>query len=319
VADDVAQRARHEEVLLLETQCLPGLGLIAGVQDLRDVLGVDFLLDGAAEVPLIEIVQVEVLRGPRSPEAQRVHGVSLVPHDERVVRDAEDGARGQPAHPWIPVDVRARLCASAQGHHLHVLRAWQLPRVPAVQPVIVPLDLMPVLDALFEDSEVVADPVADGGQAERGQRVHEAGGAAEAAVAEARVPLLVEDVPEVEAALRGDRLRHSVQPEVQKAQAQAASGQELRREIVDALHVLLVVCALRGQPPVYQPIAHGVGQRLIEIGRRRLARLLRARIEKMVEHGAPDGFGIHPRARARPQRSWRAGTHERLMRHGARR
>ena len=91
-ADDVGDRAGDEEVLLLEPQRLALLALVVGVEDLGDVLGVDLLLDGAPEVPFVEELQVEVARGARRPEAQRVRGVGPVADDERVVGQPDDGA-----------------------------------------------------------------------------------------------------------------------------------------------------------------------------------------------------------------------------------
>ena len=81
-ADDVPDRARNEEILLFETQAPAILGVIVGIQDLGDVLGVDLLLDRAQKVAVIEILQVEFARRPSGPQPQRIDRVGLVTHDE---------------------------------------------------------------------------------------------------------------------------------------------------------------------------------------------------------------------------------------------
>jgi hypothetical protein len=57
--DHVLQRARHEEVLLLEAQPLAPHELVVRVEDLGDVLGVHLLVHGAPVVPLVEGLEVE--------------------------------------------------------------------------------------------------------------------------------------------------------------------------------------------------------------------------------------------------------------------
>ena len=89
-----------------------------------------------------------------------------------------------------------QLDVAAEADGLRVLVARQLPGVAELQPVVVLLDLPAVLDLLLEDAEVVADAVADGGQLQRGQRVHEAGRQPpQAAVAEARIALASSTCP----------------------------------------------------------------------------------------------------------------------------
>ena len=170
----------------------------------------------------------------------------------------------------------AHLGAAAEAHDLRVLHGAAAPTgCRTAASCRGSSTWLAVLDALLEDAEVVADAVADRGQRQRRQRVHEAGRQpAQAAVAQARVALLIEHVVEIAASRSAASASAvSVQAQVQQAQAQAAPGQELRRQIVGALDVALVVGALRGEPAVHQPIAHGVGQRLVQIARRGLAQI----------------------------------------------
>ena len=83
---------------------------------------------------------------------------------------------------------------------LHLLvRAGDLPRVRAAQPVVGLLVLPAVLDRLPEDAVLVAQTVAHGGKLHRRHRVEEAGGQApEPAVAQAGVGLLFKQIEPVE-------------------------------------------------------------------------------------------------------------------------
>ena len=229
----------------------------------------------------------------RRPEPQRVRRVVAVADDERVVGQADDRWRVDPVGAQAAVAIVLEHDAPAEAHGLRVLVARQLPGVAELQPVVVLLDLAAAVDLLLEHAEVVADAVADGGQLQRGERVHEAGREpAEAAVAEAGIALALQDLAEIEAVVGRQRQRRFVEVHVHQAEAEAAPGQELRRQVADALHVALDVRALRGQPAVDQPIADGVRERVIEVERRGVADLLRAGVDDVLDdRGAKVGVG----------------------------
>ena len=323
--DDVGDRAGDEEVLLLEAQLLPLLALIVRVEDLRYVLGVYLLLDRAPEVPLVEELQIEVAGRARRPQAQGIGGVGAVPHDERVVGDADDRAGVDPRRPRPSLPVLVEDDPAAETNRLRVLVPGQLPGVAELEPVVVLLELAATLYLLLEHPEVVADAVADRGQLQRRERIHEAGGQApEAAVAEPRIPLALEDLAEIEAVIRGQGHRGVVQIHVHQAQAKAPAGEELGGEVADPLDVLLEVRPLRGQPAVDQPIAHRVRERMIEVERRGVANLLRKGVDHVSGHGGPEVRGVRARPpaardRARPPRSrlpFERGLGTRGDRHG---
>ena len=102
----------HEEVLLLEPQLLAHHGEVVRVEDLRDVLGEVLVLDRREVVAGVEVGEVELLRGARAPEAQRVH---------RVVAEARRSARrracrGRGARrPSAPGAARARRRRARSG------------------------------------------------------------------------------------------------------------------------------------------------------------------------------------------------------------
>jgi hypothetical protein len=69
--------------------------------------------------------------------------------------------------------------------------------------VIPVLDLLAALDPLLEDAVLVADAVADRGQLQRGERVHEARGEpAEAAVAEPGIAFGLDHLVDVDSSCR---------------------------------------------------------------------------------------------------------------------
>ena len=191
-------------------------------------------------------------------------------------------ARVRPSRSSIEDD----LAAEADG--LRLLVARQLPGVAELQPVVVLLDLAAAVDLLLEHPEVVADAVPDGRQLQRRQRVHEAGRQApEAAVAETGIPLALEDLPELEPVVGRHLHRRVVEAHVHETEAEAAAGQELRREVADPFDVLLDVRPLGGQPAVDQAIANRVREGVVEIERGGVPQLLGAGVHDMVEHRGP--------------------------------
>src|SRR5690349_20730593 len=91
--DDVADRTRDEEVLLLESELLTLRGVIGGVEDARDRLARHLLFHGLAEVAAVEELQVELRRCARRPKPQGVDRAVAEAGYRDVVRDADHALR----------------------------------------------------------------------------------------------------------------------------------------------------------------------------------------------------------------------------------
>ena len=134
------------------------------------------------------------------------------------------------------VRVGGVLGAAAEADRVLDLVAADLPRVAVAQPAIGALDLPAVADVLIEDAELVAQAVADRRDVERRERVHVAGGEpAEAAVAEARLLLVLEQLVERDARASPSAARAAVvEAEREQVRAELRADQELGRQVDDA-------------------------------------------------------------------------------------
>ena len=264
--DHVLERARHEEVLLLEAQLLAPDPLVVRVEDLGDVLGVHLLVHRPPVVPQVEGLEVEGVDGLRLPQAQQVGGAVPVAEDRRVVGDPAHDPLRQPADGVPALLVGPRLGVAAEAHAHGDLRARDLPGVPEGQPLVRLLDLPAVVDELVEDAELVADAVAERRDLQRGERVHVAGGQTpEAPVAEARLLLLGEDLVEVVAELGHGLPGLVLEAEVQQGVPEVGPEQELGGEVADGAARLLVVGLARRHPPVHHPPARDERQGDVEV------------------------------------------------------
>ena len=89
---------------------------------------------------------------------------------------------------------------AAKAHFHRLIRAHDFPQVAVFQPVVGQLHLVAVHDLLLEKAVFIADGAAHGGQFQRRQRIEKTGGqAAQAAVAQARLRLLLEQQPFIDA------------------------------------------------------------------------------------------------------------------------
>src|SRR5688572_31442837 len=68
----VLQRARDEEVLLLEAELLAGGRRVVRVEDLRQVFAADLGVDRAPVLADLKCVEVEVLGSERGPQPEEV-------------------------------------------------------------------------------------------------------------------------------------------------------------------------------------------------------------------------------------------------------
>ena len=292
-ADDVLYRAGGEKILLLEAELLPLRRVVLRVEHLGDVLGQVLLLDGADVVAGVEHLEVELVGGAGAPQPHRRHRVVAVAHDGRVVGDAEHALAIDPAdaESALPVGHHGGMAAELDGER--ELGAGDLPGIAEPEPLVGSLDLLAVADHLVEAAELVADAVPEGGEADGGHGVEEAGGEApQAAVAEAGVDLDLEHLlePDVEP---GQRLLHAlVDAEVEQAVGEQASDQELGREVIHALGIGGVLRLHRLDPAGKQPVANGVGEGEEVVMRRRHRHRLALERDQVVEKGAPEPFDL---------------------------
>src|SRR5262245_46703840 len=314
-AHHVLQRARHEEVLLLQTQALAGGRLVVRIQHLAQILRVDLALDRAVVIAHVEGLEIERLHRLRAPQPQQLRVAGAEAADRRVVVPPAHDAAGNPAHAVAPVRAGVMLGAAAQLDVERDLRPRDFPRVAVTQPLVGALDLPPVLDALVEYAVLVADTVTDRGDLQSCERFHVARREpSEAAVAQPRLLFLLQQLVEVQPQLAHRLPDRLGDVQVQEIGAEMRAQQELGRQITDGARRANLV-GLRGLDPAReQPVAHGIGKRLVVVVFRRDRGEARLDAEEVVEEAALDGLDTEPRARG--LRRGRRDLALRYCRHG---
>ena len=157
------------------------------------------------------------------------------------------------------------LDVAVEMHLDGVLIDFLHPYLAARQPEVRQLGLPALDELLAEDAVLVAQRVAHCRVALRGEAVEEAcREAAEAAVAEAGVRLLLIECVELRTHI-GERLAEVfLKAEVEEVVFQGAPEQELHAEVVDLLCVALFRVADEFVSAAHQKIAHNKGGRLVK-------------------------------------------------------
>ena len=265
-------------------------------------------------VARVEGVEPDRLDRLGAPQAQRVDRVAAPADDRRVVGHRQNALGRLPCMAFGAVPARLARHLAAEADLVHDLAALEFPGVAEGQPVLGRLDLCAVDDALLEQAVVVADAVAEAGDAERRHALHEAGGEpAEAAVAEGCVRFELRDGIEVEADER-QRLAHLLlQAEVAERVLEQAADQEFEREIVDALAARALGLADRGHPAVDDLVAHGENRRGQPVVVQRHGRLLADVVDELGLDLLPQrldgGGGFLVRGGAKIAGSQMSGAH----------
>ena len=233
LAHDVLCGGGDEEVLLFETQEL-ALGMIVrGIKHLRDDLGHGALLKAFDICALGEKVHVQRVRAHRVPKAQGVDLLRAVAGDEHIARQGDDGGVAGVLGVVVAEAVPARGYLTAETDLDLVLVAGDQPALSRCAPIVGDLGLTAVFKLLLEHAQLVADGVARGLETFGCHGVHEAGGeTAEAAIAETRVRLLLEDIGRIAPHVlkcAGDGVGDA---EVVGVLHKAAPHEELHRHIV---------------------------------------------------------------------------------------
>ena len=236
-ADDVTERSSAEEVLLLQSQLFTAGSGVVGVEDAGDVLCGLPLGDGTEVVSRVEGVEVELVAGSASPEAQIVGVVGVVAWDGRVIGLSHHDLAIDPVSA-LDAMLLVLVDAAVEAHGVDDVTALDLPRVPILEPEVGDLNLAAVLDHLLEDAVVVPDAVAPGWQLKCGHGVQEAGGeAAETTVAKRGVRLLLIHILQVVPDVHEGALILVLHVNVDKHVLHEAAHEELKGEVVNSLHV----------------------------------------------------------------------------------
>ena len=193
-------------------------------------------------------------------------------------------------HPFGGAVVLAVFHMAAEAHAVGHLGPLELPGVAMREPVVGHLHLLAAHDGLAEHAVFIPDAVAEAGHAQRGHGVEETcGQPAQAAVAQGRIGLDVGNRRQVHAEV-GQRLAHGFAHfQRQQGVGEGAADEELHRQVIHPLHVLLVLCPGGGHPALHQLVAHGqLGgvQPVLGAGRHRV---LAHGVDQLVGHGLLEG------------------------------
>ena len=170
--------------------------------------------------------------------------------------------------------------ADLVGH----FRTLELPGIAEGQPVLRLLDLPAIVERLTEQAMIVADTIAEAGDANRPHALQEAGREPpEAAIAERGVGLellqLSSDWPRSPSACS----QTSQKPEIGEAVDQQAADQELHREVIDPLFLPAVDLARAVHPAHDKLVAHRERGRDQPVTEARMLRILADRKDQLAQ------------------------------------
>ena len=113
-ANEVAQGARDEEVLLLQAQLLADGRLVVRVKNLGDGFRGDLFPDGTVIVARVERLEIEGVVRLGFPEAEHIDGADSIALNQCVARSADHDAVRHPPHPIAAIRVGVRFGASTE-------------------------------------------------------------------------------------------------------------------------------------------------------------------------------------------------------------
>ena len=199
-AHNVLQAAGDEEELLGQPKFLAFEPVVIRIKNLRDVLRRNFIGHGADEISVIKRPEVETLDSLRGPQPHGVHRVGSVAGNGCVVWNSAHHSFWNPLHFEPSLGIRVDLRVPTHLHLKSILGPFQRPRVSEPQPLVCRLHLPSVTNLLIENAVFIADAVANRGNLQCGQRIHEAGGKpAQPAIAQPRFLFLFDQNVQVDA------------------------------------------------------------------------------------------------------------------------
>ena len=268
--ENVLQATGHEEVLLRQPQLLALVRFVIRIKNLRKVLRRYLVRHRSEKIAVVEDSEVEAVHRLRGPQTHRIRRVGAIAENRRIVRHPAHHTLRNPLHVHTPSRIRVRLGVPAHLHLERVFRPIQRPRISQPQPVVGRLHLPPVTDQLIENSVLITNAIADSGNVQGRQRIHEAGSQpSQTSIAQPRLCLLFDQHIQVKAQNPHRLLSLVINTQVDQVIRQMRPGQKLRGQITDHPHVLRHIVLRRGDPPLQQSIAHCMRQRHVQIVDRR--------------------------------------------------
>jgi len=225
--DQILQRGRNEKILLSQAQFASGGGFVVGIKKFADRLRARLLRHRAEMIAGIEDVKPERIGRARRPQPQRVDVCATPSNDWCVVSDGPHGFRGMPRVAVASRFIGCNVDMATEVDVVYHLAARKFPGVAEGEPFVGIFLLTAIGDDLPEQSEVVANTVAQCGNAQRCHAFHETGGeSAEAAVAERGVRLALAQFVEVDAEIAKRGVEHRQQSHVVEGVGEQAADQE---------------------------------------------------------------------------------------------
>ena len=267
----VLQGSRHEEILLPETKFLALRRAVVGVQDAREVLGIDLFRHRLRVAPGVEHLHMERRHGTARPKPQMVHRRTAVTGNELVEGHGIDVLGIHPLVPHTPIGVDAGTATATEVDAITGIRPRGLPRVTHTQPTAGTLLLRTlVIDDLLENTVVETDAVPHGRVVQRRQRIEIASRKPpETAVTQTRIGLEPNNllVAEPQPGEHGAGFLFEVLPEAGDSIRQRAARQIFHRQVANALSAGFGDSCLRRHPTRTELLVNCKREGVVDIAR----------------------------------------------------
>ncbi len=182
------------------------------------------------------------------------------------MRLSHDRLRRYPANAVIALAIGIPLGPAAEADFNHVVRLGEFPGIAVIEPFIRAFDLPALAERLAEDAVFVAYAVANRGDVQGRQRIHETGGKpSQATVAQARFDVQFAKVSQVDIVALHRVLRERIGVRVKQVLFQLLADQVFGRQVINEFGILPVVAVDVLLPVVHHVIADGMGEREIQI------------------------------------------------------
>ena len=256
LAGDGLDGGGYKEILLLQAQRFTLIVIVLGIEDLADGISHGALLAGLEVLAPAEQLHVHGLWAAGLPQPQGIDMVGLIAGNLHITGHSQNSCVVLVDHHQLAA-VPLGTNGAAKVDLLRLLGPRQQPRAADVLPIVRQLHLLALHDLLLEYAQLVADGVARGRDIQCGHTVQIAGSqAAQAAVAEAGIRLMLKQICRLEAQLLHRLGKGLSQAQVIGVFHEAAAHEKLQGQIMH----LPELAGVRILPGGNVPLGHDVPQ-----------------------------------------------------------
>jgi len=269
-SNDIVDGGGAEEVLLLQSELLTGIGGIIWIKDTGDVFGILSLTNSTVVITGVELVEIKVASCSGFPKSQVVGVISVETWNWGIISHSDDLLTTLPVGS-LGVTVLVLVGDTIESNMIGNILSFDLPWVSVIEPEIWNFGLISIFNNLLENTVVVSNTITPSWNFKGSERINEAcGESSKTTITKGSISFLFVELLEIITHIHESISERTLEIRVNESILKGSTHQKFKREVIDSLAILVLVELLSIVPGFNESISDGqscslIGTEIIEV------------------------------------------------------